>query len=138
MPIIIDTSVWVSLFKDKTGRLTQLVASRAQSAKIVMVLPVRLEILQGCRGEVQWQSMLVRLNAFERLTMTAQTWDSAARLYYEMRQTGKTIRSSLDCCIAQLAIENDCTLFHNDRDFETIAAIRPLKHQRLDLDTPAS
>ena len=69
--------------------------------------------------------------------MSAQTWIDASRIYFDLRRTGKTIRSSLDCCIAQLAIENKCTLLHNDRDFETIATVRSMKHTRLDLDTPA-
>ena len=137
MIFIVDTSVWVALFKDKSGRVKRLIEAEVQSAAIVMAPPVRLEVLQGCRGEAEWRSMIIRVNAFDQLPLSAPTWDGAARIYYELRQGGKTIRSSLDCLIAQLSIENDCTLLHSDADFDAIATIRPLKHIRLDLDTPA-
>jgi hypothetical protein len=32
-----------------------------------------------------------------------------------------------------MAMEQDLTLLHNDRDFETIATVRPLKQQRVQL-----
>ena len=134
MTIIVDTSLWVALFKDKSGHVAGLFKAEAQSGKIVMVLPIRLELLQGCRGEAEWLSMLRRVEAFELLQMPASSWDHAARLYFELRQSGKTVWSVLDCLIAQNCMENDCTLLHNDRDFEAIATVRPLKHRRLDLD----
>jgi predicted nucleic acid-binding protein len=47
------------------------------------------------------------------------------------RQRGKTVRSPIDCCIAQVAIDHDTLLLHRDRDFETIAEIRPLRQMWL-------
>jgi len=44
-----------------------------------------------------------------------------------------TVRSTIDCLIAQVCVEHDATLLHNDRDFERIASVVPLKHLRLDL-----
>lgn len=41
---------------------------------------------------------------------------------------GLTIRSPIDCCIAQAALDNDLLLIHNDRDLETIAQVRALQH----------
>ncbi|WP_410503742.1 hypothetical protein [Leptolyngbya sp. 7M] len=40
------------------------------------------------------------------------------------------VRSPIDCCIAQAALEHDLLLIHNDRDFETIAQVRSLQHFR--------
>ena len=135
MTIIVDTSLWVALFKDKSGRVAQRIGTEVASETIVMPLPVRLELLQGCRGEQEWLSMMKRVEAFELLPMPTSTWDRAARLYFELRQSGKTVRSVLDCLIAQCCLDQDCILFHNDRDFEAIASVRPLKHRRLDLDS---
>jgi predicted nucleic acid-binding protein len=47
------------------------------------------------------------------------------------RQRGKTVRSPIDCCIAQVAIDHDTLLLHRDRDFETITEIRPLRQMWL-------
>ena len=43
------------------------------------------------------------------------------------RKKGLTVRSTVDCMIAQIAIENELLLLHNDRDFEAMAAVAPLK-----------
>ena len=43
----------------------------------------------------------------------------------------------MDCCVAVVALEHDLTLLHNDRDFETIATVRSLKHLRVQL-TPSA
>lgn len=135
MTAIVDTSVWIRMLKDKSGRVASAIAASVGSEKTVMILPVRLELLQSCRGETEWRSMLARVSAFELLPMPLTIWDGAARIYYDLRQAGFTIRSSLDCCIAELAIENNALLVHCDRDFEVIAGMRPLKHERLNLDT---
>jgi predicted nucleic acid-binding protein len=58
-------------------------------------------------------------------------WSDAARIFFDLRRRGRTVRSSIDCCIAQIAIENDVLLLHRDRDFEVIAELRPLRQQRL-------
>jgi len=49
-------------------------------------------------------------------------------ILYDLRRVGKTVRSAVDCCMAQIAIESDVLLLHRDRDFE-IAAVRPPRQQ---------
>ena len=137
MTAIIDTSVWIRLFKDKSGRVSSAIEASAGSEKIVMVPPVRMELLQGCRGDAEWRTMASRLANFELIAMTPETWDGAAKIYFDLRQAGFTIRSALDCCIAQLCIEHDALLVHADRDFDVIAKARALKHERLNLDIDA-
>ena len=45
----------------------------------------------------------------------------AAEIYRQGRKSGYTIRSSIDCLIAAIAIENDVPVWHKDRDFSFIA-----------------
>jgi predicted nucleic acid-binding protein len=49
----------------------------------------------------------------------------AAQLYFQCRRQGVTLRSTVDCLIAQVAIENELKLLHNDSDFERIASVVP-------------
>jgi predicted nucleic acid-binding protein len=65
---------------------------------------------------------------------TPDTWVAAARIYYDLQRQGLTVRGTIDCCIAQLAIENELTLVHNDRDFETIQRVRELNCLRFQPD----
>lgn len=60
-------------------------------------------------------------------------WDNSARLYFELRRQGITIRSNIDCAIAVMALENNFTLYHYDRDFEEIARHTSLKQKKLNL-----
>lgn len=52
---------------------------------------------------------------------------SAAEIYRALRCKAITIRNSLDCMIASVAIENDIILLHNDRDFIPIEKHLALK-----------
>lgn len=45
----------------------------------------------------------------------------------ECRKQGITIRSTIDCLIAQTAIEHDLLLLHRDNDFSAMSKIVPLK-----------
>ena len=51
----------------------------------------------------------------------------AARIYYDCRRRGLTIRSTIDCYIAQLALDHDLAVLHDDRHYEAIRRVRPLK-----------
>ncbi len=62
-------------------------------------------------------------------------WENVARLYFELRHQGITVRSNIDCAIAIIAIENNLTLYHQDRDFEAISKYTVLKQKKLDLTT---
>jgi predicted nucleic acid-binding protein len=44
-----------------------------------------------------------------------------AEIYRHGRSRGVTIRSSIDCLIAAVAIENNVPVWHRDRDFTAIA-----------------
>jgi predicted nucleic acid-binding protein len=133
MTYLVDTSVWLTLDKAKSGTIGLLLERHTAGDAIVMLEPIRLELLQGCRGEAGWTAIMIRLDAFELKPIVHTAWDSAARIFFEARQAGTTIRSSIDCLIAQSCLDHNLTLLHNDRDFEAIATIRPLKHTRLDL-----
>jgi predicted nucleic acid-binding protein len=50
---------------------------------------------------------------------------AAAHLYVRCRQRGITPRSAIDCLIAQIAIENQAYLLHNDGDFDQLARVAP-------------
>ena len=55
---------------------------------------------------------------------------AAARIYFDCRRRGSTVRSSLDCYIAAIALERGDELLHDDEDFEAIKRVRPLRTLR--------
>ena len=133
MPALIDTSLWIAIYRDRTGKLARYVKASCGPDEPVFARPIAMEILQGCSTEVEWKLTCDHLRAQTYVEMTEQTWVDASWIYFDLRRASTTVRSGLDCCIAQLALDHDCTLIHNDRDFDAIATVRPLKHLRLDL-----
>lgn len=131
MPTIIDTSVWVCMFRDTTGTIAPLITNLIGTDEVVMPQPVRFELLQGCRDAADWARMEQRVDAFQILDMTGSDWTEAAQLSFDARRAGFTIRTGIDCCIAQLALRTSCRLLHLDKDYEAIAKIRPLQLLRL-------
>jgi predicted nucleic acid-binding protein len=134
--LLIDTSLWISVYRDPSGAIGQLVESAIGGREFAFCQFIRAELLQGCRDEREWTQTLEYLDDQSYLEMSNSGWTEAARIYFELRQRGITVRSTLDCCVAVVALEHGLTLLHNDRDFDTIATVRPLKHQRVQLASP--
>lgn len=126
--ILIDTSVWILIFKDKSGAEAEKVQTWLDGREVVLTRFNQLELLQGCRDEKEWLLLSSHLEDQTYVETTALTWQTAARIYFDLRRQGLTVRSPIDCCIAQLALENDLLLLHNDKDFTVINQIRTLNN----------
>jgi predicted nucleic acid-binding protein len=129
--ILVDTSVWIEILGDRFGGKKATFESALSGDDAVLTRFNQLELLQGAHDEHEWSLLSEYLDDQDYLETTADSWVNAARLYFDLRRLGKTVRSPIDCCIAQIAIDYDVLLFHRDRDFETIAEVRPLRQQRL-------
>ena len=129
--ILIDTSIWINVLGKKqsanySNELQELIAGR----DIALTRFQQLELLQGCKSEREWLRLSDYLEGQDYLETKSSTWKSAARIFYELRKKGITVRSPIDCCIAQIAIERRGLLIHNDRDFDAIARSFPLQQKR--------
>jgi predicted nucleic acid-binding protein len=127
--ILVDTSVWVDVFRDDSqGKRKALLAALA-GEEVALTRFNQLELLQGCRDEKEWSLLQSYLEGQDYVESSTTTWEDAARIYFDLRRDGFTVRSPIDCCIAHLALKNDLMLFHRDRDFNVIAKVRPsLRH----------
>lgn len=117
--ILVDTSVWIDLLLAKgkhTIRETDLL-------RFATCGPIVQEVVQGLRPGL---GTGVFLSAFLALPVLSDPipitlFMAAADIYSTGRRRGMTIRSSVDCLIAAIAIENKVPVWHNDRDFDAIA-----------------
>ncbi|MFM7277631.1 MAG: PIN domain nuclease [Microcystis aeruginosa] len=128
--LLIDTSVWISVFRDRSGQVRQQLETLIANREILLTRFTQLELLQGSLNEQEWTILSTYLEVQDYVELKASSWQAAARIYYDLRRQGLTVRSPIDCCIAQVALENDLLLIHNDRDFETIAQVRSLQNLR--------
>ncbi len=128
--LLIDTSVWISVFRDRTGQVRQKLEALIHDREVLLTRFTQLELLQGSLNEKEWTLLSTYLETQDYVEPASNFWQAAARIYYDLRRQGLTVRSPIDCCIAQAALEHDLLLIHNDRDFETIAQVRSLQHSR--------
>jgi predicted nucleic acid-binding protein len=129
--VLVDTSVWVDVFRDESGARRNTLAAALEGEPVVLTRFNELEMLQGCRDEREWSLLASYLEGQDYLDLSSEAWQHAARIYYDLRRLGRTVRSPIDCCIAQAAMEHDGLLLHRDTDFETISRIRPLRQIRI-------
>lgn len=126
--ILVDTTVWVDFFRGVDSRVSGIFRRLIQDEEDLCLTSLNVtEILQGIRHEPLYDRTRRHLLAFpifqpEELS----TYLHAADIYRACRRRGRTIRSTIDCLIAAVAIENDLIVLHSDRDFTQIAACTSL------------
>ena len=127
---IFDTSVWISYSKGVENPQTLMLENYLKNFpnQIYITPTILQEFLMGLRYEpdfVKYKFQLQSLNAFK--SDWEKTSVDAAKLYFDLRKKGITIRKSNDCLIAQIAIEHDTLLVHIDSDFDLISKNSPLR-----------
>lgn len=137
--IVVDTSAWVDLFRDRRTRAAlTLERLLEEHADIAITETILMELLAGAgsgEGLVQVRHRLLGRPILQLEGLA--DFEEAARIYRTCRAAGETVRSQLDCLIAVPTIRHGATLLHNDRDFETISRhtalrIEPVERPRRD------
>lgn len=124
--ILVDTSVWIDVLRDTKGDIVSAFRKRTHGETSVLSRFNQLELLQGAKNETEWQQLDGYLSTQFYLEAVQSTWSNAARIFFDLRRKGITVRSPVDCCIAQIAIEHNALLLHKDEDFNKIAIVCPL------------
>jgi predicted nucleic acid-binding protein len=126
--IVVDTTIWIDFLGARgtafDRHLTELVE---EDAPIALIDIVYCEVLQGIRNDDVYQRTRASLLAHPIVRPRGlQTFETAANLYRSARRQGFAIRRSVDCLIAATCLENDAEIYHNDRDFDTLARVSSL------------
>jgi predicted nucleic acid-binding protein len=129
--LLIDTSVWIKLFRNTNDDFKQTLIEAIDGKDYYLSRFTQTELLQGARNEKEWSELDNYLSTQDYIDPGIQSWSHAARIYYELRRQGITVRNTIDCLIVASAIECDLLLLHNDRDFEAIAQGTSLNQTRI-------
>jgi predicted nucleic acid-binding protein len=126
--VMVDTTVWVDFFNGENSPQVQKLEQLLADGEDICICGIILtEILQGIRDESEYKKTRALFEAFLFLSMDRQTFLRAAELYRGLRRQGITVRKTMDCMIASVAIENDVALLHNDKNFDPIRKLCGLK-----------
>lgn len=123
--ILVDTSVMIKALHGGSDSVKVVIFDRilAQDVPFAICPYVYQETLQGIADAVTYTKVKSYLDTQNCLWLgnTLTTFEQAARLYWDLRRKGVTIRSTTDILIALTAIHNEAALLHDDRDFDHIA-----------------
>ncbi len=124
--ILVDTSVLIDYLKGNSNEPTELLDTIIENGLSFGICNfVYQEILQGVKTEQEFNNLKEYLQAlpFYELKFGTQSYENTALLNFRCRRAGITIRSTIDLLIAQIAIENNLYLLHNDKDFDFLANV---------------
>lgn len=130
--ILVDTSVWIDFLRGRNTPYRSMLHDLIAGDEDLCITGIILtEILQGIRDDranSETREYLLDYPVYDVSGVT--TYIEAANIYRRCLKKGKTVRRTIDCVIAAIALENDLTVFHNDSDFDRIAACTALKTMR--------
>ncbi len=123
--ILVDTSIWIELSR---GRLHPIRAEE-ESIEYATCGPIVQEVVQGVRPGAENEAFLEAFFAVPVLAdpVPLRLFMEAAEIYRQGRRRRITIRSSVDCLIAAIAIDQKVRVWSHDRDFSAIARYTPLE-----------
>ena len=128
--ILVDTSVLIDFFKGvDSGKSSVFRIILQRGIPFGISSLIYQEVLQGAKTKKEYRQLkrYLEVQRFYHPKDAVDSFAVAAKIYFDCRKKGFSIRSTIDCLIAQIALENDLSLLHNDSDFDLMAEIIPLK-----------
>jgi predicted nucleic acid-binding protein len=124
--ILVDTSVLLGFLRQEENAAVEKfeeVLSKNRPFGISHL--IYQEVLQGASSEKDFSALKKYLDTqkFYAVKSGLESHASAAAIYIRCREKGITIRSTIDCLIGQMAIENNLWLLHHDMDFTRMAKV---------------
>lgn len=121
MRVIVDTCVWSLAFrkKEKTvyeQNIINYLAKQIRDLRIVMIGPIRQEILSGIPSESKFIDMRNKLSVLSDWAIKTEDYELAAKFYNKCRRDGIQ-GSHIDYLICAVAFNNGFSILTLDNDF---------------------
>lgn len=128
--ILVDTTVWIHFLRGSGIQFQERIVPLIMADKLATTPIVIMEILRGAKSRKEYDKLNKDLAALRCFDISAKVWERACKLGYTLRHKGLNAPLT-DTLIAAVAQEHNARLLHDDRHFEMIASISPLKHEFL-------
>lgn len=122
MRILVDTSVWSLAFRKKVKtayelELIDFLSELIRNLHVVMIGPVRQEILSGISEEAKFYEMKEKLSMFSDWIIETEDYELAAKFFNKCRKSGIQ-GSHIDYLICAVAHNNNFSILTLDDDFK--------------------
>jgi predicted nucleic acid-binding protein len=132
--VLVDTSVWSLVLRRRVRSRDDAFADELErlivTYRVVMIGPIRQELLSGIRTYEQYEGLRERLRAFPDLRLHSQDYELAAQFFNQCRGRGVQ-GSNTDFLICAAAVRRDSSVFSTDRDFEAYERILQLRRHHV-------
>jgi len=127
MKVLADTSVWsLALRRKAPDAVSEKLADLILSSQVVLIGPVRQELLSGIADKQTFLLLKSKLEPFDDLPITTQDYETAAQFFNTCRSHGVQ-GSHIDFLICAIAVNNNLLIFTTDQDFEHFAEHLPIR-----------
>jgi predicted nucleic acid-binding protein len=127
MKVLADTSVWsLALRRKEQTEITAKLAKLILSSLIVMIGPIRQELLSGISSNDSFIKLKSKLEVFDDFAIYTRDYEKAAEFYNICRKHGIQ-GSHTDFLMCAVAHYNDLLIFTTDKDFEGYANYLPIR-----------
>lgn len=117
--ILIDTSVWIEYFRNRSSNISNKVDEALSEKEVYVPKIIIAELIQGAKSEREVSIIRDFLEAFNIIDQKEDTWLKAGELSFSLKKKGKIVNLT-DCYIAVIAQENSCQIFTLDEHFKEI------------------
>ena len=125
MNVVVDTSVWSLALRRTAPRglaVERELAELVQEGRVLMLGPVRQEILSGVRQPTQLKTLRERLRAFPDIALRTEDYEEAAGCFNLCRSRGIQ-GSNTDFLLCAVALRLRAAILTTDKDFQAFARI---------------
>jgi predicted nucleic acid-binding protein len=123
MKVIVDISIWSLALRRKQEDLNDCeqkivyeLIELINEARVIMIGPIRQEILSGINTHNQLNQLKSKLKAFSDFPICTEDYEKAAEFFNLCRNDGIQ-GSHIDFLICSVAFNNNFSIFTTDKDF---------------------
>lgn len=125
MKVLVDTSVWSQVLRrgepENEPREREL-RELLREGRVVLMGPIRQELLSGIRVESQYKQLRGKLRAFGDVGLEREDYEEAAQCFNRCRTAGVQ-GGSVDFLICAVAMRRKLAIFTADTDFKHYAKV---------------
>jgi predicted nucleic acid-binding protein len=119
--IAVDSSIWIAALRTKTSSEAQHLTALLDLDEVAVPIPVRLEILAGATRQ-DMEALRLGFSALPILYPAEKTWNLIETWIELAVRVGERFGFA-DLLIGALAVENGCSLWSADADFDRLARL---------------
>lgn len=128
-PVLVDTSAWIEFLRGTGSPQHHFVRTALQDERpLAWTEPVLLELTVGAGSQHRAEELRAMLAGGELLAVQGLAdWAAASALWRAARARGLTVRSTVDCLIAAVAIRTGTPVLARDRDYDVLSQVSALE-----------